>query len=602
MGKLGSKEPKGICLNHESIIKSANLISKLIGSNEKSKYLSNEPLSQLTEQLFSVHIPSISGSVVYFGTSNDKTKENERNEERKQVEPTIVSLPSKQWRKIYEQLNKSTPIDQSKQNSDEDKSKLREKVGLNKCEFAICPNGTLNKENDEYFDELERPVFSCLSLEQTGGILTSNKPNSKKQGTHGKPIDQNEIEIKIKPIIKDNDNNDNKNDNDNDEGEIIVKSPTLMIGLNDKIQQNDDKKDDDEIDDDGFMKTGHVGTIDDDGFLKSLGPIDDQIKLENGTIINPFDIEEALREHPLIDDAAVFGNGKNKLVALLTPDEEQISNESEKLNKTPEQFLKSPELRKVIGKHVDKINDEIDDDNKKLDKFLILDKPFSIDEGELTPENLKNKDVIEEKHSNELDKLFGAIENPSFDSIIGKLNDQADKNENKNAYFVKVDEQQNGDEQENGDEQQKGWKGVTWGEYLQNIKSTSKSLLSLDVQPKQRVLIISQRNSPETTTIYLACQFIGSVPIVLNGKTRKEDISTIIDQTKSSIIFVSLNDSDKVIESTKDNKSVQKIIIFDQNETVQNENQMKLMNQNSINALSRSNQMMYQPFYSQNLD
>merc|ERR1712232_1524445 len=60
--KLGSKEPKGICLNHESIIKSANLISKLIGSNENSKYLSNEPLSQLTEQLFSVHIPSISGS------------------------------------------------------------------------------------------------------------------------------------------------------------------------------------------------------------------------------------------------------------------------------------------------------------------------------------------------------------------------------------------------------------------------------------------------------------------------------------------------------------------------------------------------------------
>merc|ERR1712232_1420117 len=135
-----NEKSNGICLNHESIIKSANLISKLIGSNEKSKYLSNEPLSQLTEQLFSVHIPSISGSVVYFGTSNDKTKENERNEERKQVEPTIVSLPSKQWRKIYEQLNKSTPIDQLKQNSDEDKSKLREKVGLNKCEFAICPN------------------------------------------------------------------------------------------------------------------------------------------------------------------------------------------------------------------------------------------------------------------------------------------------------------------------------------------------------------------------------------------------------------------------------------------------------------------------------
>merc|ERR1712232_120319 len=127
---------------------------------------------------------------------------------------------------------------------------------------------------------------------------------------------------------------------------------------------------------------------------------------ENGTIVNPFDIEEALREHPLIDDAAVFGNGKNKLVALLTPDEEQISNESEKLNKTPEQFLESPELKEMIGKHVDKINDEIDDDNKKLNKFLILDKPFSIDEGELTPEGILNRDVIGEKHSGLLSQLM----------------------------------------------------------------------------------------------------------------------------------------------------------------------------------------------------
>merc|ERR1712232_524984 len=100
----------------------------------------------------------------------------------------------------------------------------------------------------------------------------------------------------------------------------------------------------------------------------------------------------------------------------------------------------------------------------------------------------------------------------------------------------------------------------------------------------------SQRNSPETTTIYIACQFIGSVPIVLNGKTRKEDISTIVDQTKSSIIFVSLNDSDKVVESTKDNKSVQKIIIFGQNETVQNENEMKQKINNKIDKLKPQNE------------
>ena len=81
-------------------------------------------------------------------------------------------------------------------------------------------------------------------------------------------------------------------------GEIHVKTP-LMIerylnqGAPDELV-------------DGFFATGDVGRLDDDGFLYILDRKKDMI-IAGGVNIYPAEIENALRAHPAVLDAAVFG-------------------------------------------------------------------------------------------------------------------------------------------------------------------------------------------------------------------------------------------------------------------------------------------------------
>jgi long-chain acyl-CoA synthetase len=81
-------------------------------------------------------------------------------------------------------------------------------------------------------------------------------------------------------------------------GEIEVKTP-LMIARYLNQGAPDELKD-------GFFATGDVGRFDEDGYLYILDRKKDMI-IAGGVNIYPAEIEAALREHPAVLDAAVFG-------------------------------------------------------------------------------------------------------------------------------------------------------------------------------------------------------------------------------------------------------------------------------------------------------
>ncbi|MFI5308388.1 MAG: class I adenylate-forming enzyme family protein, partial [Polyangiales bacterium] len=81
-------------------------------------------------------------------------------------------------------------------------------------------------------------------------------------------------------------------------GEIYVKTPSMIErylnqGAPDELR-------------DGFFATGDVGRLDEDGYLYILDRKKDMI-IAGGVNIYPAEIENALREHPAVLDAAVFG-------------------------------------------------------------------------------------------------------------------------------------------------------------------------------------------------------------------------------------------------------------------------------------------------------
>jgi len=81
-------------------------------------------------------------------------------------------------------------------------------------------------------------------------------------------------------------------------GEIYVKTPTMIARYLNQGAPDELK--------DGFFASGDVGRFDDDGYLYILDRKKDMI-IVGGVNIYPAEIEAALREHPAVLDAAVFG-------------------------------------------------------------------------------------------------------------------------------------------------------------------------------------------------------------------------------------------------------------------------------------------------------
>ena len=83
-------------------------------------------------------------------------------------------------------------------------------------------------------------------------------------------------------------------------GELQVKGPQVMLGY-----YNDEKATKDAFMD-GWLRTGDVGYIDDEGYVFLVDRIKDLI-ISSGFNVYPRTIEEALAEHPAVDENNVIG-------------------------------------------------------------------------------------------------------------------------------------------------------------------------------------------------------------------------------------------------------------------------------------------------------
>ncbi len=85
-----------------------------------------------------------------------------------------------------------------------------------------------------------------------------------------------------------------------EEGEIRVKGPQLFMGY------LDSNLDDDAFDEEGFFRTGDLGSIDSEGFVRITGRLKDVI-IRKGENISAKEIEDILYLHSKIADVAVVG-------------------------------------------------------------------------------------------------------------------------------------------------------------------------------------------------------------------------------------------------------------------------------------------------------
>jgi len=141
--------------------------------------------------------------------------------------------------------------------------------------------------------------FSSTTVIQGYGLTETNGPVTlcpldkadTKQGSVGIPFPKAEVRVA---------DDEYKELPPGQAGEIIVRGPMVM-----KLYHNDPESTRERIHD-GWLYTGDVGRFDGDGFLYHLGRKDDMI-IVGGLNVFPAEIENVLKQHPLVADVAVVG-------------------------------------------------------------------------------------------------------------------------------------------------------------------------------------------------------------------------------------------------------------------------------------------------------
>ena len=162
---------------------------------------------------------------------------------------------------------------------------------------------------------------------------------AQKPGTVGFPLP--DVKVKI-------DSKDNK-----EEGEILVKTPTIMLGY---YKNKEATK---EAIVDGWFHTGDIGYIDKEGYITITGRKKDMIVLKNGKKIFAEEIESLINKLPYVSESMVFGkientkNDRNEDVVLwakIVYDKEKIKNYADDESKYYDIILK--DIKSEVNKQM----------------------------------------------------------------------------------------------------------------------------------------------------------------------------------------------------------------------------------------------------------
>jgi long-chain acyl-CoA synthetase len=158
----------------------------------------------------------------------------------------------------------------------------------------------------------------------------------------------------------------------------------------------------------GWLHTGDLGHVDPDGYVWITGRKKELIVTAAGKNIAPVLLESLLTEDPLIDQAVVIGDGRNYLTALIVLNWDQVRRELPALSKPQEHrdIRQEPALIERMRQCIDQRLSGLSH-HEQVRRFHLMERPFSIEQGELTPKLSLRRGVIHEHFRGPIEAMYG---------------------------------------------------------------------------------------------------------------------------------------------------------------------------------------------------
>lgn len=176
------------------------------------------------------------------------------------------------------------------------------------------------------------------------------------------------------------------------EGEIQIKSPGQLVGYYKQPELSAQC-----FTEDGYFRTGDLGEIRADGLLKITGRAKEQFKTAKGKYVAPAPIENRINAHPMVELSIVSGVGQPAAYAMVV------------LSETLRPRQHEPALRQEVEREFTQLLDQLNAqvaDYERLQMIVVVNEPWSIENGCLTPTMKIKRARIESMAEPQMEKWY----------------------------------------------------------------------------------------------------------------------------------------------------------------------------------------------------
>ncbi len=267
------------------------------------------------------------------------------------------------------------------QELDQQPGTVRQLFGGN-IEFCCSGGAALPDHLFDFYLQQDVPVLQGYGLTETSPVITFSSPDNYRRGSVGVALSG--VDVKIA-----------------EDGEILTRGPHVMPGYyRDEAATRDAIRDE-------WLYTGDLGKMDDDGYLYITGRKKEIIVTAGGKNIAPVMLESLLTEEPLFQQCMVVGEGQKYLTALIVLDRELLTERLATVGAEYEQadLLRCPATIHLVQQCIERQLVNVSR-YEHVQKFVLLDRPFSIEAGEMTPKLSLRRAVISERFRDEIDAMY----------------------------------------------------------------------------------------------------------------------------------------------------------------------------------------------------
>lgn len=339
--------PKGVMLTHGNLLCNAKSTCGISFVSMDDVLMSWLPYSHIYARTVDHYLTSIGGLTVVLAESVDTLMDNIR-----QIQPTWLTAVPRVYEKVW---NAVSTLD------DETRSSALHSIFGSQIKQLTSGGAPLPRYIAEGFFEAGIPLLEGYGLTESSPVISFNSIENYRLGSVGQAL--SDVEVKI-----------------SDAGEILTKGPHVMTGY----WKNPDATSETIVD--GWLHTGDVGRLDEDGYLFITDRMKDLFVTSAGKNIAPAELERILSRDEYIDQAVVYGDGRQFVSALIVPSFEKLQTlaaENGWTIESDDDFITTPEALTFLEQRVEAVMQQVSQP-ERVKKFLALARPFQVEDDELT--------------------------------------------------------------------------------------------------------------------------------------------------------------------------------------------------------------------------